>query len=74
MIDDETWRKAPDWNNITELKKPCDCPDFCERKVVGSSYVGSTLIWCRNCGCVYTKKGLRPIRIPGTRKGTLKRI
>lgn len=63
MVSDEDWRKAPDWDKITELKHPCDCPSSCERKVVGCGYDGSKAYWCRNCGCVYWVKELRPVRI-----------
>ena len=41
MVSDEDWRKAPDWDKITELKHPCDCPSSCERKVVGCGYDGT---------------------------------
>lgn len=50
----------------TILKKKCDCPDFCERKIVATGYDGSKDYWCRNCGQVYTLKGLRPVRLAPT--------
>lgn len=69
MISDEEWRKGPDWSKWTPrtiLKKKCDCPDFCERKIVATGYDGSKDYWCRNCGQVYTLKGFRPIRLAPT--------
>ena len=63
MVNDEEWKKAPDWNKVTQLKHPCDCPSFCEKKVVGCLYSGGKIYWCRNCGCTYEVKGVRPIRI-----------
>ena len=44
MISDEEWKKGPDWSKWTPrtiLKKKCDCPDFCERKIVATGYDGS---------------------------------
>ena len=70
MISDEEWRKGPDWSKWTPhtiLKKKCDCPDSCERKIVATGYDGSKDYWCRNCGQVYTLKGFRPIRLAPTR-------
>lgn len=69
MISDEEWEKGPDWSKWTPrtiLKKKCDCPDSCERRVVAAGYDGSKDYWCRNCGQVYTLKGLRPIRMAPT--------
>lgn len=69
MISDKEWAGWPDWSKWSPakiLKKKCDCPDFCERKVVGSSYDGTKTYWCRNCGQVYELKGLRPIRLAPT--------
>lgn len=69
MISDEEWAGWPDWSKWTPrtiLKKKCDCPDFCERKLVGISYGGDKTYWCRNCGQVYELKGLRPIRLAPT--------
>ena len=69
MISDEEWRKGPDWSKWTPstiLKKKCDCPDSCERKIVATGYDGSKDYWCRNCGQVYTLKGFRPIRLAPT--------
>ncbi len=69
MISDEEWKGWPDWSKWTPrtiLKKKCDCPDFCERKLVGISYGGAKTYWCRNCGQVYELKELRPIRLAPT--------
>ena len=69
MISDEEWKKGPDlskWAPDKVLKGKCDCPDSCERKIVASGYDGSKDYWCRNCGQVYTLKGLRPIRLAPT--------
>lgn len=69
MISDKEWAGWPDWSKWTPrtiLKKKCDCPDFCERKVVGVGYDGTKTYWCRNCGQVYELKGLRPIRLAPT--------
>lgn len=69
MISDEEWKRGPDWPKWpprTILKKKCDCPDFCERKIVAYGYDGSKDYWCRNCGQVYTLKGFRPIRLAPT--------
>ena len=72
MISDKEWAGWPDWSKWTPakiLKTKCDCPDSCERKVVGTGYDGSKDYWCRNCGQVYELKGLRPIRLAPTPAG-----
>ncbi len=64
MISDKEWAGWPDWSKWTPnkiLRKKCDCPDFCERKIVGTGYGGSKTYWCRNCGQVYKLKGFRLI-------------
>jgi len=66
---DEEFQKAPDWSYWTPkriLKKKCDCPDFCERRVVGCGYDGSKLYLCKNCGQIYELKELRTIRLQPT--------
>lgn len=58
---DEEFQKAPDWSYWTPkriLKKKCDCPDFCERRVVGCSTSGTKQYLCKNCGQVYELKEL----------------
>ena len=64
MVSDEEWNRGyPDWDKVVHLKEPCDCPSTCEKKIVGTIYSGGHVIWCRNCGCTYDEKHLRPIRI-----------
>lgn len=74
MLSDEEWKKAPDWDYINKnkkyLKTKCDCPDSCEKRVVGCAYGGGKEYQCRNCGCVYFVDELRPIRLPGKQFGT----
>lgn len=62
MISDAEWKKGPDWSKwtpLTILRKKCGCPNFCERKVCGTTYDGAKAYWCRKCGQVYILKGTR---------------
>lgn len=66
MLSDEEWNRAPDWSKYPPSRighKKCDCPDFCERKVVGTAYDGTRQYWCRNCGEIYELQELRPLRL-----------